>query len=34
MKANTDAVFKALADPTRRAIFQRLSREGEQTVHA
>jgi DNA-binding transcriptional ArsR family regulator len=24
--------FKALADPTRRAIFERLSREGEQTV--
>ena len=34
MKANTDALFKALGDPTRRAIFQRLSREGEQTVHA
>ncbi|HEY4340946.1 MAG TPA: metalloregulator ArsR/SmtB family transcription factor [Steroidobacteraceae bacterium] len=27
-------VFKALADPTRRAIFERLSRRGEQTVHA
>ena len=27
-------VFKALADPTRRAIFERLSREGFQTVHA
>ena len=27
-------VFKALADPTRRAIFERLSRDGEQTVHA
>jgi DNA-binding transcriptional ArsR family regulator len=24
--------FKALADPTRRAIFERLSRNGEQTV--
>ena len=34
MQANTNAVFKALSDPTRRAIFQRLSREGEQTVHA
>src|SRR5271168_1191419 len=33
MEANTDAIFKALGDPTRRAIFQRLSREGEQTVH-
>jgi DNA-binding transcriptional ArsR family regulator len=29
-----DTLFKALADPTRRAIFQRLTREGEQTVHA
>ena len=27
-------VFKALSDPTRRAIFERLSRDGEQTVHA
>lgn len=27
-------IFKALADPTRRAIFERLTREGEQTVHA
>jgi len=26
------AAFKALADPTRRAIFERLSRDGEQTV--
>jgi DNA-binding transcriptional ArsR family regulator len=34
MEANTDALFKALGDRTRRAIFQRLSREGEQTVHA
>jgi DNA-binding transcriptional ArsR family regulator len=34
MEATTDALFKALGDPTRRAIFQRLSREGEQTVHA
>jgi DNA-binding transcriptional ArsR family regulator len=29
-----DDVFKALADPTRRAIFERLARDGEQTVHA
>ncbi len=29
-----DAVLKTLADPTRRAIFERLSRTGEQTVHA
>lgn len=27
-------VFRALADPTRRAIFQELTRKGEQTVHA
>ena len=30
----TNPVFKALADPTRRAIFAELSRKGEQTVHA
>ncbi len=34
MQAAADDVFKALADPTRRAIFERLSREGEQTVRA
>jgi DNA-binding transcriptional ArsR family regulator len=34
MAAATDYVFKALADPTRRALFERLSRAGEQTVHA
>src|SRR6202167_4438557 len=34
MEASTDAIFKALGDPTRRSIFQRLSRDGEQTVHA
>jgi DNA-binding transcriptional ArsR family regulator len=34
MQHAADALFKALGDPTRRAIFQRLSREGEQTVHA
>jgi DNA-binding transcriptional ArsR family regulator len=27
-------LFKTLADPTRRAIFERLCREGEQTVAA
>jgi DNA-binding transcriptional ArsR family regulator len=27
-------LFSTLADPTRRAIFERLSREGEQTVRA
>lgn len=29
-----EALFKTLADPTRRAIFERLCREGEQTVGA
>jgi DNA-binding transcriptional ArsR family regulator len=32
MQSDTDALFKTLADPTRRAIFERLCREGEQTV--
>jgi DNA-binding transcriptional ArsR family regulator len=32
--AVTNYVFRALADPTRRAIFEELSRQGEQTVHA
>ena len=31
---NTNHVFRALSDPTRRAIFEELSRQGEQTVHA
>src|SRR5579864_2723732 len=34
MQAVTDNVFRALADPTRRAIFERLARGGEHTVHA
>jgi DNA-binding transcriptional ArsR family regulator len=34
MQAVKDNVFRALADPTRRAIFERLARDGEQTVHA
>lgn len=29
-----DMLFKSLADPTRRAIFERLCRDGEQTVAA
>lgn len=29
-----DVLFKSLADPTRRAIFERLCRDGEQTVGA
>jgi DNA-binding transcriptional ArsR family regulator len=30
--ATPDALFRALADPTRRALFERLCRDGEQTV--
>lgn len=29
-----DALFRALADPTRRGLFERLCRDGEQTVAA
>ena len=32
--ADANPVFRALADPTRRAIFEELTRQGEQTVHA
>ena len=32
MQIAPDALFKTLADPTRRAIFERLSRDGAQTV--
>ncbi len=32
--ANANQVLRALADPTRRAIFKELTRQGEQTVHA
>ena len=32
--ASSDALFKSLADPTRRALFERLCREGAQTVAA
>jgi DNA-binding transcriptional ArsR family regulator len=32
--AAPDDVLKTLADPTRRAIFERLVRDGEQTVRA
>ena len=32
MQPRTDTVFRSLADPTRRAIFERLCREGELTV--
>jgi DNA-binding transcriptional ArsR family regulator len=34
MPATPSALFGALADPTRRALFERLSRDGEQTVRA
>lgn len=34
MSAAPDEIFRALADPTRRAIYERLVREGEQTVRA
>jgi DNA-binding transcriptional ArsR family regulator len=34
MRTSSQAIFTALADPTRRAIFERLSREGELTVLA
>ncbi len=34
MSAAPDVLFKTLADPTRRAIFERLSRDGELTVRA
>jgi DNA-binding transcriptional ArsR family regulator len=32
--ASAHQVFRALADPTRRGIFEELTRQGEQTVHA
>jgi len=34
MSTAPDAIFRTLADPTRRAIFERLCREGEVTVGA
>jgi DNA-binding transcriptional ArsR family regulator len=34
MQNTHDMLFRTLADPTRRAIFERLCREGEQTVTA
>ena len=34
MAATANELFSTLADPTRRAIFERLSRDGEQTVRA
>jgi len=34
MPSAQDMLFRTLADPTRRGIFERLCREGEQTVGA
>ena len=34
MTSAHDVLFRTLADPTRRALFERLCREGEQTVSA
>jgi DNA-binding transcriptional ArsR family regulator len=34
MQAEADVLFKTLADPTRRAIFEHLAHDGEQTVRA
>ena len=34
MPTAPDMIFRTLADPTRRAIFERLCRDGEQTVGA
>jgi DNA-binding transcriptional ArsR family regulator len=34
MHTAPDTLFKTLADPTRRAILERLTRDGEQTVRA
>jgi DNA-binding transcriptional ArsR family regulator len=34
MPKTHDVLFRTLADPTRRAIFERLCREGEKTVAA
>jgi DNA-binding transcriptional ArsR family regulator len=34
MPGPPDLLFRTLADPTRRALFERLCREGEQTVGA
>jgi DNA-binding transcriptional ArsR family regulator len=34
MQAVASDLFRALADPTRRAIFEWIARDGEQTVHS
>lgn len=33
MATRWDPLFASLGDPTRRALFERLARDGEQTVH-
>lgn len=33
-RSDVHPVFHALSDPTRRGIFEELTRQGEQTVHA
>jgi DNA-binding transcriptional ArsR family regulator len=33
-RSHAHPVFRALADPTRRSLFEQLTRSGEQTVHA
>lgn len=34
MRTAPNEIFHALADPTRRSLFEAMLREGEQTVHA
>lgn len=34
MAGTANSLFRVLADPTRRALFERLTRDGEHTVHA
>lgn len=34
VRVEPTAILKSLSDPTRRGLFERLSREGELTVHA
>jgi DNA-binding transcriptional ArsR family regulator len=34
MHSQPNVLFKTLSDPTRRALFERLTRDGELTVHA
>ncbi len=34
MDTARDEIFRSLADPTRRALYERLAREGERTVSA